>query len=319
MRHNEYNTLYSLFLNTADKMNSQITIRDWWDWIAEQFDQAELAFGHGTDNALDEAAWLIVHTLKISHEQFDEQLDRSVDAIYVPLLLSLTKERIQTRTPLAYLLKEAWFAGYPFYVDERVLIPRSPFAELIIEQFKPWCDPDELHTVLEIGTGSGCIAIVSALYLPHIHVDATDISEEALVVASRNVAAYQLQDRVHLIQSDLCSNLPKNPPKQYDLIVSNPPYVAADVWSQLAPEYQHEPSLGFLGGEDGLDLVKRLLQEAVPHLSPQGVIIVEVGLSQATMIEQFPQIPFVWIEFAEGGEGVFMLTADALRRAVMLF
>jgi ribosomal protein L3 glutamine methyltransferase len=285
------------------------TVRDWIRWGASRFRQAGLFFGHGTATALDEAAALVLHTLHLPYDLPFTYFDAVVLPEERGKIAALIERRVAERKPLAYLIREARFAGLSFYVDERVLVPRSPLAELVEERFAPWVDPDAVRTVLDIGTGSGCIAIACAHAFPEALVDATDISPDALAVARVNVERHNLGERVRLIRSDLFDGLEG---AKYDLIVSNPPYVARAEWESLPAEYHAEPRLGLESGADGLDAPRRILAEAAEHLNPGGALIVEVGNSAAALEEAFPNTPFCWLEFSRGGEGVFALTAEQL-------
>ena len=286
------------------------------EWGAERFDDAGLVYAHGTDNALDEAASLVLHSLSIGYDQPDSVLDEPLDASDLDRARELLEQRIKTRRPAAYLLQEAWFAGMPFYIDERVLVPRSPLAELIAASFEPWIDPQRVRHVVDIGTGSGCIAAACAKAFPGAEVDATDVSSAALDVARINVKRYGLEQRVNLVESDLFTALSG---RRYDIIVSNPPYVPREEVEQLPEEFRHEPASGLLAGEDGLDIVVRMLSEASGYLAPGGILVVEVGYSCDALQEQYPEVPFVWLEFENGGTGVFLLEAAELEEYQSVF
>jgi ribosomal protein L3 glutamine methyltransferase len=278
-------------------------------WGADCFDKAGLVYGHGTDNSLDEAASLVLHALDISYDQPDAVLDKEVSETDYARVVGLLEQRVNTRKPAAYLMDEAWFAGMPFYVDERVLVPRSPIAELIAAQFSPWIDPERVTRILDMGTGSGCIAIACAAAFPGAQVDATDISRDALDVARINTARHGVDGRVNLIESDIFSALGG---RSYDIIVSNPPYVPREEVSQLAEEYRHEPASGLIAGEDGLDIVVQILKDAARYLASDGILVVEVGYTQAALQAQYPEVPFIWLEFENGGAGVCLLEATRL-------
>ena len=290
-------------------METRQTIRQLIHDGAARLESAGLVFGHGTDNALDESATLVLHALELPFDVTDEQLDTVPSARQAGRVDTLLEQRISSRKPAAYLTGEAWFAGLPFYVDERVLVPRSPIAELIEEGFSPWVDQGGIAHILDLCTGSGCIGIASALAFPDARVDLADLSTDALEVARRNIRRHALDSRVRAIESDLFGNLGDN---RYDLIVSNPPYVADEEVRRLPEEYRHEPALGLSAGDDGLDLVIRLLNAAPAHLGPGGMLVVEVGYSQPLLESAFPEIPFLWLEFAYGGEGVFLLEREQL-------
>ncbi len=278
--------------------------------IAERFDSAPLWFGHGTDNSLDEAAWLVFATLQLSHDDAPAVYANNVEDGKVSEILDLARRRIEERTPLAYLVRQAFFAGHEFYVDERVLVPRSPIAELIDARFSPWLDPDSVRAAVDLGTGCGCIAIAIAHAFPDASVDAVDISTDALDVAVVNIERHGLSDRVSAVQSDFFAALAG---KQYDLIVSNPPYVDRLDMESMPTEYHHEPALGLAAGDDGLESVHKILQDASRFLTDSGILVCEVGNSQPALEKAYPETPFVWLEFAEGGTGVFLLTKDDLQ------
>jgi ribosomal protein L3 glutamine methyltransferase len=285
------------------------TAADWVRYAASRFNAAGLFFGHGTDNAVDEALALVLHVLHLDHDLPPYLLNVHLTAPETNAIRELVEARLDSRKPLAYLIQRAWFAGLEFFVDERVLVPRSPIAELIERRFEPWLDAERIDRVLDIGTGSGCIAIACAHYLPGAHVDAIDVSADALAVAAENVARHGVTERVELIRSDLFEALSG---RRYDLIVSNPPYVDAAEMAALEPEFRHEPRLGLAAGEDGLDCVARILEAAGRHLNPDGALIVEVGASRTAFEARWPDLPVTWLEFERGGEGVFLLSADAL-------
>jgi ribosomal protein L3 glutamine methyltransferase len=278
-------------------------------WGADRFDKAGLVYGHGTDNALDEAASLVLHTLEIGYDQPDTVLDRELGEADYLRVVSLLEQRVTTRKPAAYLMDEAWFAGMPFYVDERVLVPRSPIAELIAAQFSPWIAPDRVTRILDMGTGSGCIAIACAEAFPSAQVDAADISADALDVARINIARHGMDGRVNPLESDLFSALGG---RTYDIIVSNPPYVPRQEVAQLSDEYQYEPACGLIAGGDGLDIVVQMLKDAGRYMASDGILVIEVGYTNTALQDQYPQIPFIWLDFENGGEGVCLLEADRL-------
>jgi ribosomal protein L3 glutamine methyltransferase len=283
---------------------------------AALFEAADLVYGHGTDNALDEAAMLVLHALHIGYDQPDTVLDRALVTDEFAGAAKLLAQRISSRKPAAYLIRESWFAGMPFYVDERVLVPRSPIAELIEAQFAPWIAPAEVRQVLDMCTGSGCIGIACAHYFPEASVTLTDLSADALDVARINIGRHGLPGRVTALQSDVFDALEG---QCFDIIVSNPPYVPQTEMQELGPEFHHEPALGLVAGIDGLDIVLRILRGAARHLNESGILVVEVGYSQDFLVECFPEVPFVWLDFEFGGEGVFLLDRKALDSCQPLF
>jgi len=288
-------------------MQTLETIRDYIRWGASQFSEAKLFHGHGTATAIDDAAALVLHSLHLPYDLAECYFSSKLTQAEREKITQLINRRVKERIPSAYLTNEAVFSGLKFYVDQRVLVPRSPFAEIIQEQFSPWVDPDQVHHILDLCTGSACIAIACAYAFPDAQVDAVDLSTDALDVAKINVAKHGLEERLTLYQSDLLSALPA---QKYDLIVSNPPYVAISEWQQLPDEFHAEPEMGFTGGESGLDLVIKILVNAADYLTEQGILIIEVGSSAETLQTQFPNIPFYWLEFEKGGDGVFLLTAE---------
>lgn len=292
------------------------TLRDMIRWAVSHFNEAGLYYGHGTDNAWDEAVALVLHTLYLPHNVNPTVMDARLTSQEKDKIHQLIRRRIDERIPLPYLTHEAWFSGLPFFVDERVLIPRSPIAELIENHFLPWVEEDSVHSILDLCTGSGCIAIACAQAFPDAKVDASDISNDALAVAKINVLRHEVEDRLELVKSDLFEGLSG---RKYDVIVSNPPYVDEEDMSLLPKEYHHEPKLGLEAGKTGLDIAIRILREAGNYLNPHGILIVEVGNSELALVEAFPDVPFVWLEFQRGDGGVFLLTAEELKKHVGKF
>ncbi|MER2582666.1 MAG: 50S ribosomal protein L3 N(5)-glutamine methyltransferase [Candidatus Competibacter sp.] len=287
------------------------TIRDLIRWGASRMNEAGLHFGHGTDNAIDEAAALVLHALYLPPDLHAEYLQSYLTPTEKQAAIQLLERRIAERKPAAYLTNRAWFMNLPFYVDERVLVPRSPLAELIERHFAPWLpDSRKVETILDLGTGSGCIGIACAYAFPDARVDLADISADALAVARRNITEHGLDDQVEAIQSDLFSALKG---RRYDLIISNPPYVGQEELDNLPSEYHHEPRLGLAAGAEGLDVVAEILSQAADYLQRDGVLIVEVGNAQYALCEAFPDVPFTWLEFEHGGQGVFFLNASQLK------
>lgn len=291
------------------------TVRDFIRWGASRFNEAGLCFGHGTDNAVDEALELVLYSLHLAPGLPGELMHARLTRDERRAAVALIRRRVRERLPAAYLTRRAWFAGFEFYVDERVLVPRSPIAELIEGGFQPWLRAD-VHRILDIGTGSACIAVACAYAFPEAEVDAVDVSEDALAVARINIERHELDGRVHALRSDLFAALAG---RRYELIVSNPPYVSRAEMEALPEEYRREPALGLAAGEDGLDIVVRLLAEAADHLTADGVLIVEVGDSEQALIRRFPEVPFLWLDFAKGGGGVFLLENSVLTRHREMF
>ena len=286
------------------------TFRDLLRFSVSRFNEAGLFFGHGSSNAYDEAAYLILHTLHLPPDQMETFLDARLTNMEVSQVLGIVKRRALEKIPAAYLTQEAWLGDFSFYVDKRVLIPRSFIAELLREQLSPWVsDPSSVHSALDLCTGSGCLAILLAHAFENATIDATDISDEALEVANKNVDDYDLNQRVHLLQSDLFGALEG---RLYDLIISNPPYVNAESMASLPEEYLHEPRSALASGNDGLEATKEILRRAAGYLTDEGMLIVEIGHNRAALEEAFPQTPFTWLETTAGDGFVFMLTRDHL-------
>lgn len=277
-------------------------------YATQLFEQSDIFYGHGTDNAHDEAYALVIDALQLSHDLSDEAL-QEIDLEHPEKLLALIHKRVEEHVPVPYLTHKAWFCGLPFYVDERVLIPRSPLAETICNYFEPWVDPEAVSDVLDLCTGSGCIAIACAYAFENAKIDAVDLSPEALEVAAINVDQHQLAHQVQLLQGNLFHPVAG---KQYDIIVSNPPYVGQEEMTTLPSEFEHEPTMALVSGALGLDIVDQILKQAALHLKDDGILIVEVGNTWQIMEEHYPHLPFVWLDFEMGGEGVFMLNKSDL-------
>ncbi len=277
--------------------------------LSDRFAAAELEYGHGTDNSLDEAVYLVFSTLRISYGGNDKDLQRMLRESELDLLESRAKKRIEDRVPVAYLVGEAWFAGHRFLADQRALVPRSPVAELIAQQFEPLL-VNPPRRILDLCTGGGCIGIACALEFENAQVVLADISEDALQLAQQNINLHNLQARVSTRQSDLFNGIDE----KFDLIVCNPPYVSAEEVADLPREFHHEPVLGLLSADQGLAMPLAVLAAADLYLEPDGVLIMEVGCSHYALSQRLPDLPFLWLEFEFGGEGVFMLTRDQLRK-----
>lgn len=286
------------------------TVRDWLRFAVSRFYQAELFFGHGSSDAYDEAAYLILHTLHLPLDRLEPFLDARLTDSERAEVLDIIQRRVQERVPAAYLTHEAFLGDFSFYVDDRVIVPRSFIAELLRTQLSPWItEPEAISSVLDMCTGSGCLAILAAHAFPYAQVDAVDLSLDALAVAQHNVADYDLQDRVQLIQSNLFSQLGD---KKYDLIISNPPYVDASSVAALPQEYRHEPELALGSGDDGLDATHIILQHAAAHLTENGILIVEIGHNRDSLETYYPNLPFTWLDVEAGDQFVFMLHRNDL-------
>jgi ribosomal protein L3 glutamine methyltransferase len=297
-------------VETREQVAEQLhTLRDYLRWGMTQLERVGVHYGHGTDNAFDEVLTLLLHCLHLPHSHWTEVLDAQLTRAERLRVLSALETRYQKRLPVPYITGEAWFAGHPYHVDERVLIPRSPIAELIEVGFDPWLGDQYPDHILDLCTGSGCIGIACALQFDEAAVVLADISADALAVAQQNIERYALHERVRAVQSDLFDTLQG---QRFNLIVSNPPYVDARDFNALPAEYRHEPRLALAAGEDGLDIVRRMLRSAADYLYEDGVLIVEVGNSWAALEQAYPQVPFLWLEFERGGHGVFLLTRQQL-------
>jgi len=297
----------SYFSEAAQNLH---TVRDYLRFAVSRFNQAKLFFGHGSSDAYDEAAYLILHTLHLPLDRLEPFLDAHLTDGERAEVLNIIHRRAEHRIPAAYLTHQAFLGEFSFYVDERVIVPRSFIAELLLAQLSPWiAEPEEINSVLDLCTGSGCLAILAAHAFPYASVDAVDLSSAALAVAERNVADYQLQDRVSLIESDLYTKLDN---KQYDLIISNPPYVDAESVAALPQEYLHEPELALGSGRDGLDATRLILKHAAQHLTENGILVVEIGHNRDVLEAAYPSLPFTWLDVSAGDEFVFMLHRNDL-------
>ena len=285
------------------------TVTDALHWAARAFEAAGLYYGHGTDNAWDDAVALTLPVLDLPIDADHSVLQYRLSPGQSKQLQQLYRQRTEQRIPVPYLTQQAWFCGLSFYVDERVIIPRSPLAELITQQFSPWIASGGVHRILDLCTGSACIAIACAAAFPEAKVDAVELSVDAMAVAKINVKQHQVEHRVRILQSDVFSALTD---ERYDIIVSNPPYVNAQELVNLPAEFQHEPKLALAAGKDGLDIVRKILSQAIDHLTENGILVVEVGNSAAAVDTAFAHLPFTWLTFANGGEGVFLLNQNEL-------
>jgi ribosomal protein L3 glutamine methyltransferase len=295
------------FSGTANNLK---TVRDWLRFAVSRFNQAKLFFGHGSETAYDEAAYLILHTLHLPIDRLEPFLDARLTDSERAEVLNIIQRRVEQRVPAAYLTNEAFLGDFNFYVDERVIVPRSFISELLREQLSPWiAEPEEISSVLDLCTGSGCLAILAAHAFPNALVDAVDLSPDALAVAERNVADYVLQDRIELIQSDLFAKLGG---RKYDIIISNPPYVDAESVALLPQEYLHEPELSLGSGDDGLDATRVILAQAADHLTDNGILIVEIGHNREVLEAAYPDLPFTWLDVTAGDQFVFMLHRNDL-------
>jgi ribosomal protein L3 glutamine methyltransferase len=296
----------------ASKIHNELkTVRDVIRYAVSRFNDAQLAFGHGSDNAWDEAVYLVLSTLHLPLDTLDPFLDARLLEDEKKKCVSLIELRVKKRVPLAYLTGEAWLQGHRFLTDKRVIVPRSPISELLAEHLEPWVDdPENVQHVLDLCTGSGCLAILAALAFPNAQVDAVDLSDHAIRLAQRNVDMYQLGERVNVLQGDLYAPLKK---QRYDVIVCNPPYVNSTTMAQLPSEYQHEPALALAGGDDGMDIIRTILDQAAAHLSDDGFIVLEIGNEYENFMNAFPALNPVFLETAEGDDSVLLLTREQLQ------
>lgn len=286
------------------------SVRDCVRFAVSRFQQADLFFGHGSDNAYDEAVYLILHTLHLPIDQLDPFLDARLTPGEIEAVLEVLSRRVHDRVPAAYLTQEAWLGEHRFYVDERVIVPRAFIAELLREQLAPWIsEPEAVGSVLDLCTGSGCLAILAALAFDAAKVDAVDLSPDALAVAAINIAAYDLDAQIELVYGDLFHGLHG---RAYDLIISNPPYVNGESMAMLPHEYRHEPAMALGSGDDGLDATRRILEQARTHLHPEGLLIVEIGHNREILEATYPQLPFTWLDTSAGDEHVFLLRREEL-------
>lgn len=299
----------TMFKSTDNVVKELHSLRDILRWAITQFNYAEVYYGHGTDNAFDEALLLLKGILKLPDDALDHVMDAQLLTQEKQTLLSLIQQRCEERIPVAYLINQARFAGLDFYVDERVLVPRSPIAELIEGRFQPFLDPNQVERVLDLCAGSGCIGIACAYAFGDTDVVLGDISLDALAVAEHNIALHGAHYAVEAVESDLFQSIEGT----FDLIVSNPPYVDAEDLADMPEEYHHEPAIGLGSGVDGLDISRQILQQAAHYLNPEGILVLEVGNSWVALQEQFPDVPFTWIDFQRGGDGVLVISREQLK------
>ena len=295
----------------TDSLKTLETIRDFIRWGSSEFNRRKLSFGHGFSSAFDEARYLTLHALALSFDWPEDYFDCRLTLEEREQVINVLRQRARSRQPAAYITRESWFFGLRFYVDERVLVPRSPIAELIGNHFEPWIDSRQVHRILDLCTGSGCIAIACQYAFEDAEVCASDISVDALEVARINRHEHELDDLLTIYESDLFENIPA---QQFDIIVSNPPYVDAEDMAGLSEEFSFEPHLGLAAGEDGLTLVDRILENAGAYLSDQGILIIEVGNTQSAMMSKYQQLPMTWIDFEFGGSGVCCIQAQDLKQ-----
>lgn len=299
----------TLYPHAADEL---FTIRDWVRFAVSRFEESEIFFGHGTDNSYDEAVWLVLRALHLPMDTLDNFQDAVITQKERQHLAFLIEQRVTKRIPTAYLLREAWLQGFKFYVDERVIVPRSFIAELLPEGLAPWIEyPEMVESAVDICTGSGCLGVLLADAYPNAHVDVVDISPDAIAVCNINIANYGLESRISAVESDMFSALKG---KKYDLIISNPPYVDAPSMATLPIEYRQEPQLALGSGEAGLDHTHTLLHEAANYLSDDGILVVEIGHNRDALLSAYPDVPFVWLEVSSGDEFVFLLTRHDLQQ-----
>jgi len=298
-------------INHYSEANSSLkTLRDCLRFAVSRFNEAELFFGHGSDDAFDEAAYLVLHTLHLPLDRLEPFLDAQLTQSEIYAVIDIIERRVEQRIPAAYLTNQAWLGDLSFYVDERVIVPRYFIAELLREELSPWIeDAEEVTSVLDMCTGSGCLAILAAHTFPNASIDAVDFSADALDVAQYNVTDYMLDDQISLIESDLFTELDG---KRYDLIICNPPYVDAPSVAALPPEYKHEPELSLGSGNDGLDATRVILAKAAEHLNPNGLLLVEIGHNRDALEAAYPKLPFTWLDVTAGDQFVFMLRREDL-------